>query len=154
MEDCGEKSISNVKEIRNLKWKTKPKLKFFVWYLWLNPTITFLLLFSSFVMSDSWWPHGHLLSYPSHAKLPCPSQSPRVCSNSCSWSWWCHPNNSSSVAPFSSCPQSFFFFSALNLSPQQGLFQWVCWSHQVARELELQFQHQSFQWIFRVDWLV
>ena len=110
MEDCGEKSISNVKEIRNLKWKTKPKLKFFVWYLWLNPTITFLLLFSSFVMSDSWWPHGHLLSYPSHAKLPCPSQSPRVCSNSCSWSWWCHPNNSSSVAPFSSCPQSFFFF--------------------------------------------
>jgi len=42
-----------------------------------------------------------------HAKLPCPSVSPRVCSNSYTLSWWCHPNSSSSVAPFSSCPQSF-----------------------------------------------
>ena len=40
---------------------------------------------------------------------------------------------------------------ALNLSPQQGLFQWVGCSHQVAQVLEL--QHQSFQWIFRVDFL-
>ena len=42
-----------------------------------------------------------------HAKLPCPSVSPRVCTNSYTLSWWCHPNISSSVAPFSSCPQSF-----------------------------------------------
>ena len=40
---------------------------------------------------------------------------------------------------------------ALNLSQQQGLFQWVSSSHQVAKVLELQLQHQSFQWIFRVD---
>ena len=42
---------------------------------------------------------------------------------------------------------------ALNLSQHQGLFQWVSSSHQVARVLELQLQHQSFQWIFRVDFL-
>ena len=40
---------------------------------------------------------------------------------------------------------------ALNLSQHQGLFQWVGSSHQVAKVLELQLQHQSFQWIFRVD---
>ena len=47
---------------------------------------------------------------------------------------------------------------ALNLSPHQGLFQWVSSLHQVAKVLELHLQHQSFQWIFRVgflsDWLV
>ena len=42
-----------------------------------------------------------------HTRLPCPSLSPGVCSNSCPLSWWCHPTISSSVAPFSSCPQSF-----------------------------------------------
>ena len=42
-----------------------------------------------------------------HASLPCPSLSPRVCSNSCPFSWWCHPIILSSVAPVSSCPQSF-----------------------------------------------
>ena len=40
---------------------------------------------------------------------------------------------------------------ALDLSQHQDLFQWVGSSHQVAKVLELQFQHQSFQWIFRVD---
>ena len=40
-----------------------------------------------------------------------------------------------------------------NLSQHQGLFQWVNSSHQVAKGLELQFQHQSFQWIFRTDFL-
>ena len=40
---------------------------------------------------------------------------------------------------------------ALNLSLHQDIFQWVCFSHQVAQVLELQFQHQSFQWIFRVE---
>ena len=42
---------------------------------------------------------------------------------------------------------------AFNLSQHKGLFQWVSSSHQVAKELELQLQHQSFQWIFRIDWL-
>ena len=42
-----------------------------------------------------------------HARLPCPSPSPGVWSNSCPLSWWCHPTISSSVGPFSSCFQSF-----------------------------------------------
>ena len=42
---------------------------------------------------------------------------------------------------------------AFNLSQKLGLFQWVGSSHQVAKVLELQFQYQSFQWIFRVDFL-
>ena len=59
-------------------------------------------LFSCLVMSDSLWPHG--LQY---ARLPCPSLSSRLCSNSCPLSEWCHLTISSSVAPFLSCPQSF-----------------------------------------------
>ena len=42
---------------------------------------------------------------------------------------------------------------ALNLSQDQGLFQWVSSSHQMAKVLEFQYQHQSFQWIFRTDFL-
>ena len=61
-----------------------------------------LLLFSHSVVSDSLWPHE-----PQHARLPCPSPIPRVYSNSCPLSRWCHLNISSSVVPFSSCPQSF-----------------------------------------------
>ena len=80
-------------------------------------------------MSDSLRLHGlH------HTRLPCPSPTPRACSNSCPLSQWCHPTISSSVIPFSS-----------NLSQHQGLFQWVSSSHQVAKVLELQLQ--SFQWI-------
>ena len=50
----------------------------------------------------------------------------------------------------SSCPLSFLSPSALFFPWHQGLFQWVSSSHQVAKVLELQLQHQSFQWIFRV----
>ena len=42
---------------------------------------------------------------------------------------------------------------AFSLSQHQGLFQWVRFSHQVAKVLELHIQHQSFQWIFRTDFL-
>ena len=52
--------------------------------------------------SDSLQLHG-----PQGARLPCPSLSPRVYSNSCPLSQWCYPTMSSSAAPFSSCPQSF-----------------------------------------------
>ena len=44
---------------------------------------------------------------PQHVKLPCPSPSPGVYSNSCPLIQWCHPTISSSVTPFSSCPRSF-----------------------------------------------
>ena len=53
-------------------------------------------------MSNCLQPHGL-----QHARLPCPLLSPRACSNSCPSSRWCHPTISSSVTPFSSCPQSF-----------------------------------------------
>ena len=60
-------------------------------------------------MSDSLWPHGL-----QHARLPCPSPTPRVCSNPCPLSQWCHPTISSSVIPSSSHLQSF---------PASGSFQ-------------------------------
>ena len=88
-------------------------------------------------MSNSLWPHEL-----QHIRLPCPSTSPRVCSNSCPLSWWCHPAISSSLFPFSPCPQS---------SSPSGSFPMSHSSHQVAKVLELQTQHQSFQWVFRVD---
>ena len=53
------------------------------------------------------------------ARLPCPSPSPRVCSNSCWLSRWCHPTISSSVVPFTSCPQS---FPASRSFPMSSLF--------------------------------
>ena len=70
-----------------------------------------------------------------HARLPCPSPSPWVYSNSCPLSQWCHPTISSSVGPFSSCLQSF---------PASGSFlmSWLFTSG--AQVLELQRQHQSF----------
>ena len=79
-----------------------------------------------------------------HTRLPCPLLSPGVCSDSCPLSQWCHPTISSPEVPFSSCPQSF---------PAQGLFKWVSSLHQMAKVLEFQLQHQSFQWMFRVDFL-
>ena len=60
-----------------------------------------LVQFSRSVMSDSLWPHES-----QHARPPCPSPTPGVYSNSCPLSRWCHPAISSSVVPFSSCPQS------------------------------------------------
>ena len=73
-----------------------------------------LLLFSHSVMSNSLRPHGL-----QQARLPCSSQSPRVYSNSCPLSQWCHPTILSSVAPFSSCPQ---FCPATWFFPMSPLF--------------------------------
>ena len=56
-------------------------------------------------------PHGL-----QHARFPCPSLSPRVCSNSYPLSGWCHPTISSSVAPFSSCLQSFLASGSFQVS--------------------------------------
>ena len=65
--------------------------------------------FSGSVVSDYLQPHGL-----QHSRLPCPSPTPRACSNSCPLSQWCHPSISSSVVPFSSHLQSF---------PASGSFQ-------------------------------
>ena len=58
--------------------------------------------FSGSVMSNSLQPHGL-----QHSRLPCPSPTPRACSNACPLSKWCHPTISASVNPFSSHLQSF-----------------------------------------------
>ena len=65
--------------------------------------------FSHSFVSNSLWPHE-----PQHARPLCPSPTPGVHPNPCPLSRWCHPTNSSSVIPFSSCPQSF---------PASGSFQ-------------------------------
>ena len=95
--------------------------------------------FSRSVVSDSLWPHES-----QHTRPPCLSPTPGAYSNSCPSSQWYHPTISSSVIPFSSCLRSF---------PAWGLFQGVSSLHQVAKVLELQLQHQSFQWIFSTDFL-
>ena len=72
--------------------------------------------FSRSVVSDSLQPHES-----QHARPPCPSLTPRVRSNSCPSSQWCHPAISSSVIPFSSCPQS---LPASESFPMSQLFAW------------------------------
>ena len=67
-------------------------------------------------MSDSLEPHEL-----QHARPPCPSPTPRVYSNSCPSSWWCHPAISSSIVPLSSCPQS---LPASGSFPMSQLFAW------------------------------
>ena len=103
-----------------------------------------MLLFSCSVVSDCLRPHGvHRTRLPSPSLLLEHAQT--------------HVHRvSDAIQPshrlLSPSPPVF------NLSQHQGLFQWVSFSHQVAKVLELQLQHQSFQWGFRVgclyDWLV
>ena len=104
-----------------------------------NPVIFSSVQFHSVIQSClSLQPHGP------QQRPPCPSPTPWVYSNSCPLSWWCHLNISSSVIPSS---------PTFNLSQHQGLFTWVSSLHQVAKVLECHLQHQSFQWIFRTDFL-
>ena len=102
------------------------------------------LLFSHSIVSNSLQSHGL-----QHNRLPCPSPSAGTCSDSCPLREWCHRAFSSSVAPFYSC--------ALSFPSTTVFFQWVGSLHQVAKVLELHLQHLSFQWLFRVvfllDWL-
>ena len=77
--------------------------------------------FSHSVMSDPLWPHE-----PQHTRPLCPSPTPGVHPNPCPLCWWCHPAISSSVVPFSSCPQSFpasesFHMSQLSTSGGQSI---------------------------------
>ena len=96
------------------------------------------------VVSDS------LRSHESqHARPPCPSPTPRVCSNSCPSSWWCHPTISSSVVPFSSCPQSF---------PASGSFQmsqfFASDGQIIAISASASVLPMNIQNWFPLDWLV
>ena len=109
-----------------------PTLYFFLMLLYLvtahiirrqrkNCSVSALRCCSIIKSCPTLWPHGL-----QHARLPCPSLSPGVCSNSCPLSQWCHSTISSSVAP--SLP-------GLSLSQQEDLFQWVDFSNQVAKVL-------------------
>ena len=75
-----------------------------------------LIQFSSVQSLDSLRPHEL-----QHTRPPCPSPTPGVHSNSRPSSWWCHPAISSSVVPFSSCPQC---FPASEYFPMSQLFAW------------------------------
>ena len=98
-----------------------------------------LVQFGCSIVSDSLW-----LSRLPHARLPCTSPTPGLYSNSCPSSQWCHPTISSSVVPFSSCLQS---------CPASGAFPMSQFFASRGQVLEFQLQHQSFQWIFRIDFL-
>ena len=95
--------------------------------------------FSCAVVSDSLRPH-----VLHHTRLPCPSSTPELTQAHVHWV-------GDTTQP--SHPLSFPSPPAFNLSQHQGLFQWVGSSYQVAKVLELQLQHQSFQWIFRIDFI-
>ena len=100
--------------------------------------------FSHSVVSDSLRPHEL-----QHARPPCPSPIPRVHSNSCPSSQWCHPPSHLLLSPSPPAP---------NPSQHQSLFQWVNPLHEVAKVLEFQLQHQPSNEhpgliSFRMDWL-
>ena len=118
--------------------------------------------FSHSVVSNSLSPHGL-----KQARPPCPSPTPRVYSNSCPLSPWCHPTISSSVVPFSSCLQSFpasgsfpmsqFFesggqstgvsasTSVLPMNPQDWSLRWTGWISLQSKGLSRVFSNTTVQ---------
>ena len=100
--------------------------------------------FSRSVMSNSLWPREL-----QHARPPCPSPTPRVYPNSCPSSQWCHPAISSSVIPFSSCPQSF----PASGSSKQSLL-WIRWPKYWSFSFSIRPSNEYSGLIsFRMDWL-
>ena len=97
------------------------------------PSVLFVTLWLNESCSFTGKTHAHLFSFIAvvvkllscvqlfvthglqHTRLPCPSPSPRICSNSCRLSWWCHLTISSSVIPFS-CLQSFLVSGSFPMS--------------------------------------
>ena len=84
-----------------------------------------------------------------HTRPPCPSPTPRVHPNPCPSSWWCHPPNSSSDIPFSSCPQSF---------PVSGSFTnesalRIRWLKYWTFSFNISPSNEHWGLIFRMDWL-
>ena len=82
-------------------------------------------------MSNSLLPHR-----VQHTRLPCPSLSPRVCSNSHPLRRWSHPTILSYAVPF---------FSLFHLSQYQGLFQWISSPHQVAKALDITWRQTTLR---------
>ena len=97
------------------------------------------------VVSDSSQPHGL-----QHTRLPCPSPTPRSCSNSCPSCRWCHPTVSSSVIPFFSCLQS---FPASESFPVSQLFASCHQSTGASASASVLPMNYSGLISFRIDWL-
>ena len=97
-------------------------------------------------MSNSLRPHES-----QHVRPPCPSPTPGVYSNPCPSSWWCHPTISSSVIPFSSCPQS---LPASGLFPMSQLFSWGGQSTEIsASALVLSMNTQDWSHLGWTSWI-
>ena len=129
----------------NLFWPSSPQF----WPLKHNFSLYFKFFFIQFscsVVSDSLRPHES-----QHTRPPCPSPTPGVYSNSCPWSPWCHPIISSSVVPFSSCPQS---LPTSGSFPMSQLFAWggqrKYWSFSFC--ISPSNEHPGLI-SFRMDWL-
>ena len=101
--------------------------------------------FSRSVVSDSLQPHES-----QHARPPCPSPTPGVYSDSCPSSRWCHPAISSSIVPFSSCPQS---LPASGSFPMSQLFAWGGQSIGVSARASVLPVNTQDLISFRMDWL-
>ena len=96
-------------------------------------------------MSDPLQPHGL-----QHTRLPCPAPTPRVYSNSCPLSQWCHLNISSSVVPFSSCLQSFPASGSISRESVLHIRWPKCWSFSFSTSPS---NEHSGLISFRMDWL-
>ena len=101
--------------------------------------------FSHTVVSDSLQPHGM-----EHTRFPYQSPTPRACTKSYPLNWWCHPTNSSSIIPFSSCLQSF---------PASGSFSnesvlCIRWPKYWSFSFSISPPNEYLELIsFRIDWL-
>ena len=93
-------------------WNLQEMMYFLVWPMLIWKLFKYYVSqFSRSVVSDSLRLHE-----PQHTRPPCPSPTPRVHPNSCPLNRWCHPTISSSVVPFSSCPQSFPALGSFQMS--------------------------------------
>ena len=110
-----------------------------IWHIYEIYIYTISVQFSHSVVSNSLQPLGL-----QHASLPCPSPTPGASSNSCPSSRWHHSTISSSLVLFSSHLQS---FPASGSSPMSQFFA------SGDQSIGASASHQSFQWIFRMDWL-
>ena len=95
-------------------------------------------------MSSSLQPHGM-----QHTRLPCPSLSPRVCSNSCPLSWWCHPSISSLIAP---SPPALKSFPASGSFPVSQIF--ISGGQSIGASASASFLPMNIQDWFPLGWLV
>ena len=133
-------------DVQRENWQSNIRQRFNITFLFIFKTIrvqrfwglsSVQLKYS--VVSNSLWPHGL-----QKARLPCHSPTPRPCSNSCPLSQWCHPTISSSLIPLFSCLQS---FTASGSFPMSQFFA------SGGQRTGSYLQHQTFQCIFRTDFL-